>query len=193
MHPETEVIAAYVEGTLSPDEMSILEAHLAECAECRGVATDASLLIREEIRRRRWLVAAPAMTIAAAAALAFFVIFPPSDDGPLATDTERGGSDHASEAMPAIVALLPEAGASIRPDSVRFSWHSASPEALYRFALTDSAGRSVWETTTPDTTLQLPAELRLASGRHYFWYVDALLPDGTEASTGLEEFRTRGR
>lgn len=193
MHPEIEDIAAYVEGTLPPEERTVLEAHLAECSDCRLVATDASLLVRDEIRRRRWVVAVPAAAVAAAAALALFVILPLGEDGAPATNAIRAGSDRAREALPVVAVVSPEARVSLNPDSVRFVWRSAAPEAFYRLVLTDGAGAAVWETTTSDTIAQLPPEIRLADDQHYFWYVDALLPNGTEASTGVEEFRTSGR
>lgn len=192
-HPQNEDVAAYVEGGLPPAERTVLEAHLAECPECRRVATEAALLLRHEAQRRRWVVAAPAAALAAAAALALFVILPGGENGVPATGTTRAGPEGSPEALPVIGIVLPDAQVPIHPDSVRFVWQSAAPGALYRLAVTDSAGGGVWETSTPDTTVHPPPETRLEAGHRYFWYVDALLPDGSEASTGVEEFRTRGR
>ena len=192
-HPRNEDVAAYVEGGLTPAERTAFEAHLAECLECRRVATEAALLLGEEARRRKWVVAAPAAALAAAAALALFVILPAGEHGPPVRDTMRSGSDRGLESLPAVEITLPVAENSVQPDSVRFVWRRAAPEALYRLAVTDSAGGRVWETTTSDTTAGIPSDLGLEAGRRYFWYVDALLPDGTEASSGVEEFRTRAR
>lgn len=190
-HPQNEDVAAYVEGGLSPEERTVLEAHLAECPECRRVATEAALLLREEARRRKWIVAAPAAALGAAAALALFVILPAGDDGVPTTATTRAGREGGREALPAIGIVLPDAR-PIHPDSVRFAWKSAAPGAFYRLAVTDSAGGAVWETTTSDTAADPPPEVDLEGDHGYFWYVDALLPDGSEASTGVQEFRTRG-
>lgn len=192
-HPQNEDVAAYVEGGLPPAERTLLEAHLAECPECRRVATEAALLLREEARRRKWVVAAPAAALAAAAALALFVILPADENDVPATATTRAGAEEDHEALPVIRIVLPDAQVPIHPDSVRFVWRKAAPDALYRLAVTDSAGGPVWETTTADTTAGPPLEVGLEADHRYFWYVDALLPDGSEASTGVEEFRTRGR
>ena len=189
----TELLSDRLKGLLSPEDEQALEAHLAECLECRRVATEAALLLGEEARRRKWVVAAPAAALAAAAALALFVILPAGEHGPPVRDTMRSGSDRGLESLPAVEITLPVAENSVQPDSVRFVWRRAAPEALYRLAVTDSAGGRVWETTTSDTTAGIPSDLGLEAGRRYFWYVDALLPDGSEASSGVEEFRTRAR
>ena len=132
-HPRNEDVAAYVEGGLAPAERATLEAHLAECPECR----------------RKWVVAAPAAAIAAAAALALFVILPAGENGVPATATTRAGPEGDRDALPAIGIVLPDARIPVYSDSVRFVWKSAAPDALYRLAVTDSAGGAVWE-AVPD-------------------------------------------
>src|SRR5687767_6337952 len=73
--PDAELLAAYVDGTLTPAERTKIEMHLIECAECRDVVGGAVALtevIPAPIRvtpRRRWLAAAGALVAAAAAAL----------------------------------------------------------------------------------------------------------------------------
>lgn len=73
---------------------------------------------------------------------------------------------------------------------LRFVWRSAGPAATYRLTLTDPSGAPVWTSSAPDTAVVLAETVKLEGGRAYFWYVDALLPDGRSATTGVQQFRT---
>jgi hypothetical protein len=187
MHPDTVNIAAYVEGRLSDAEQVSLEAHLAGCAECRDLATGAATLLRGEARRHRWVAGGAA--IAAAAVIVLLVSLPAGDSGPV-PDVMRDGP--AAEGMAAVTVVGPDAGQPVHPDSVVFAWRSVASEALYQLSVTDGAGGAVWETMTAETTV-LPPAGTFESDRRYLWYVDAQLPDGNVASTGLKEFRTGTR
>jgi anti-sigma factor ChrR (cupin superfamily) len=43
--PDSEMLAAYADGNLTPEELSLIEAHLAVCANCRKTIV---LVIRSE-------------------------------------------------------------------------------------------------------------------------------------------------
>jgi hypothetical protein len=109
--------------------------------------------------------------------------------GPLpdAARLRPGGDPTGREGVASVEALLP--GVEATADSLRFVWRPVASDGLYLFVLTDTAGQTVWEGRTPDTTLVLPASVALQPGGRYLWLVDALLRDGRMASTGPREFR----
>jgi len=72
--------------------------------------------------------------------------------------------------------------------SVRFLWHSAGQNVQYRLTVTNQRGDIVWSFGTADTAAVLPASMRVQSGNPYFWYVDALLPDGRSATSRVQRF-----
>jgi CHAT domain-containing protein len=61
-HPRVETMAAFVEGTLAPEEVKTVANHLRDCSECRDVVSGAAEFERHEARvpgnRRWWLAAA---------------------------------------------------------------------------------------------------------------------------------------
>jgi tetratricopeptide (TPR) repeat protein len=47
-HPDAEQLASYIERSLDPGQRSEVEAHLAECEDCRRVVVDSADLLAEE-------------------------------------------------------------------------------------------------------------------------------------------------
>lgn len=84
-HPGPNDLAAFAEGTLGGKEYQVVEAHLAECAECRDTFLIATEMIDSEavlpapvpIQRPMWV---PAAIFAAAAAVAGVVFLSPAGD-----------------------------------------------------------------------------------------------------------------
>lgn len=187
-HPGSEEIVAYLEGGLPPPERSSIEAHLAECRPCRREATEVGLFLRGRRRRRTRRVAATAAAAAIAAVVALVIVAPwKADDSVSTVLRTRPG---AEEGLPRIEALMPVQDEVVSVDSIRFGWRPVAADAFYRLTVMDDAGGPVWEATTPDTLLAPPSSAPLEAGRRYFWYVDAALPDGGEATTGVRGFRT---
>lgn len=72
-HPDPERLASYIERSLHPAQRSEVEAHLADCEDCRRVVMDsADLLAEEQPRSRKYNVYALG-GLAAAAVLIFAV------------------------------------------------------------------------------------------------------------------------
>lgn len=189
-HPRSEEIAAYAERRLAPADREAIEDHLAECTACRREATEVALFLRDCRRsRKRWLVAAP--VAAAAAAVVLLLVLPVGERGGGDADRLRSGPPGGAEALPSIEAVTPEEGSVVAADSVRFVWRSAGPDAMYRLAIMDETGETVWELSTADTVAVPAPRVGFEGGRTYYWYVDALLADGAEASTGARELRIR--
>lgn len=184
-HPDGEQVAAYVERKLTSAEREELEAHLAECADCRREVAEVTLFLRRERSgRRRWLI--PSLATAAAAALLLIVVRAGDVDDPGGTRFREFGE---AEALPAIEAVSPAPEAVLPPGEESFTWRAAGADAFYRLTVATEEGGVVWREETADTSASLPADIRLAPGRTYYWFVDALLPDGREATTGVRRFR----
>src|SRR3990172_6861420 len=65
-HPEARVLAAYLDGALKDADRSLVEAHLAGCAECRFEVAAVAQLVRTVPQPRRvavGLAAAPLLAL----------------------------------------------------------------------------------------------------------------------------------
>jgi CHAT domain-containing protein len=68
-HPEAQVMAAFVDGTLAPNEIAAVANHLRDCSDCRTVVSETARFEREEEsaarpRRNVWWLAAAAVIVA---------------------------------------------------------------------------------------------------------------------------------
>lgn len=188
-HPESGELAAYIEGRLPSPERSRLEEHLAECRDCRRQATGAGLLLRGEARRQKKLAG---IVIAAAAVVAALFVWTPGDAPLPVQETFRSGSEAAPPSETRIEIVSP-GSRPVVSDSVVFSWRQVTEDTLHRLSVAEPTGAPVWEVTTSDTIARPPADVVFEPGGRYLWYVDALLPDGGTATTGVQELRIRPR
>ena len=181
-HLTPEMIAAYLGQEVSGEERQAVQQHLLTCKECRVDLAEASQLGREGHRVRWMAVGLPA---AAAAVLAVVLLGPATRDAIDDTPLLRG---EQAEGTVRFEAVSPINGAEVSRDSLLFRWRSEGAQAHYVMTLTDENGDIVWTTGTSDTTLGLPRDVGLVSGRTYFWYVDALLEGARSSTTGVQEF-----
>ena len=182
-HLESSEVAAYLDRALARADRGRVEAHLADCDECRREVIEVSRLRHTSASRRRWLFFAPA---AAAAAILIIVFARPADTpgpGPLLRD---GGE----EPVLTVSLVTPTDSATVEGRAVVFTWRSAGSGVSYRVTLTDQRGDVVWSGAASDTTARVPGS-QLREGRPYFWYVDALLPDGRSVTSGVRRFTAR--
>jgi putative zinc finger protein len=180
-HLDASLVAAYVDGRAGSADVARIEAHLADCADCRREVIEVRRLLPGGTRRWRWSAAA---ALAAAAVLLLVVGRPGGPHAPTGSSTRSG---HTESLAPAI--LAPVDGATMPGSTARFVWHSVSGAAAYRLTLTDERGDVVWTTESTDTGAAPPPTIRLSSGRTYYWSVDVLLRDGRSATTGFHGFR----
>lgn len=174
-------IAAYVDGVASPLERRRIEEHAADCPECGEEILAAAHAVRPKRGLRR-----AGMSIALAAGLATLLFLRPgSTDLRQTPPAFRDGG----QAPVRVQVLSPADRATVGSGETRFVWRPAAAEASYTFQITNEIGDVLWEGQTPDTTLDLARHLLLRRGQRYFWRVDALLPDGTEAGSGAHELR----
>jgi len=187
-HLTAEDVAAFLDRRIAPVERNGVEAHLADCQQCREeVAAVKRLLVARPISRP--LVLAP-IGLAAAAALVLFMLNT-NRVGPGASTERLRTPVVPAEASQQIAVRSPADGDTIGTGTPAMLWSAVAGEPTYRLTLTDASGQPVWTTTTTDTSVALPPNVVLKSRKTYFWYVDALRADGRAASTGVRRFTTR--
>lgn len=186
-HPDAREIAAYLDDRLPEAEKDRLQAHLAECEECREEMVELVELIEvhEQGGRRRWTI--PALLAAAAAAVALLVIVPTVREDVEAPTAFRGAEEAAErEAVREISVVAPASDRAVARAGLVFAWEPVGEDASYQLTVTDSAGVPVWSAETDGTRLAPPENAGLEPGGTYLWYVDAVLADGTTATTGVQ-------
>jgi len=98
-HPDAEQLAEYTDGVLTGDARAQIEAHLADCADCRDVVTDTRAFVIEDGEPiavdggsgrvltfpTRWVVVGAGLAAAAAVVLAVY-LRPANNVGPAVAD-----------------------------------------------------------------------------------------------------------
>ena len=179
-HLESGEVAAYLDNALAPSDRSRIEAHAAECDECRAEMIEAASLLRTRPRVRRWYV--PAGVAVAAAAAVVLVLWTRPAGGPAESSGYREPVVTTSVA-PAIVAPRGTAAAAHQ-----LVWTAVPRADRYRLTLFDETGSVVWETQTTDTTALLPDRVRVRTGRSYLWKVEAQTGWNRWVASDLVEF-----
>ena len=72
---------------------------------------------------------------------------------------------------------------------VRFAWEPAGAGVTYTFELVDDRGNRLVSQQTTERELALPADVRLASGRTYYWSLRGADRAGSPAAYRATEFR----
>ncbi len=190
-HLNTGEIAAYVDQAVSTAERERIEAHLATCDDCTEEVAfivktlDAAAEPTSGARRPLILVAAGI----AAAVLAGSLII-----GALGTQRDgdrvlRDSPEAVETGEPTAVRVVaPAEAGTVDIGRATFSWRAAEPGAAYNLTVTDEGGDVVWTGSTRDTAIVLTTQVVLDPGETYFWYVDAILPDGRTLSSGVRSF-----
>ena len=189
-HITVEELAAYFDGRAAPAARATVIAHLAECRTCRAEANAVRVMLANTpaARGRRWAFAGKAL----AAGLALALLPRLWSDMRRAPDTMRAPvAVPASGTTLAIAVLFPSDSALVSTPSVEIAWQPVGVDAVYRVTVQDTTGGVVFTTTTPNTTVSLPASLTLPAGQRYFWSIDARLADGRNASSGVRRVSIR--
>jgi hypothetical protein len=198
-HPTESVLAAFLDGTLGAPERAGVEAHLECCTECRQALADAvEVLDASEVepsapsvptstrRRRRVPVLAIGMALAASIAGVAVLRRAPQSAGDVELGTRNATPSALDERIPLLPVIAPVNGAERVNEHPTFTWRSTRADR-YSFRLLSEEGAVVWSRETTDTTIVLPADVRLERGRSYFWRVDALAA-GIVASARAQRF-----
>jgi|SRR5690348_603429 len=193
-HLTSDELAGYLDRRLDAPSLARLEAHMAECAECRAEVVDVSALL-ESARG----VAAPARTVrvtrrtaltwlAAAGVVAIACL-------PLLQRAVRSVDDssrvRAAKATPARIEIVGPREGLVSALAVVFTWRPVEGTSTYRLTLTDSSGTALFNAVTSDTSVAPPADVAIRRGSSYLWYVDGLTSDGRTLSSGVHSFSTQ--
>jgi anti-sigma factor RsiW len=184
-HLPAEDLAAYLSRGQHAPAFQRVQAHLADCAECRQEAAHIARVVRAETRGRmlRWTGAGGA----AAAAVLVLAVWAGGHRRAPDTDITRGPAGSPVEAA-ALAPLAPLGEVSPAASQLAFAWRSVAGVVEYRLTLSNATGGTLWRRATTDTTLVLPLEVSLARGVSYYWYVDALVAAGGSVTSGAREF-----
>lgn len=184
-HLSATDLAGYLGGGGAPADRARIQAHLAQCAECRDDAVATTRILGAE-RRARAIRRAVVAAAAVAAVLVLVLVTRPAPT-PIDQPTTRGlGSGASSE--PQVRALSPIGGVPLGAGPTSFIWRSIPGALEYRLTVTDANGKVLWTRRAQDTTLTPPLEVPLGRGIAYYWFVDALLPGGRSVTSGAQEF-----
>ena len=187
-HLDYDDLAAYLDNAMSAEDRERVEAHLSMCDECRAEATAASAAISSvpslgTRRIRPWRL----IGIAAAAGLIIVA----------GTTLTRGSGNREAvrdastvKVQPTVTVVTPDDGRQLGNDR-KLTWRSVSAESSYRVTLGDDSAQPIYSVTVQDTSIVVPASVPLASGKKFFWYVDAIRPDGVTATSGLKAFTVK--
>ena len=177
-----DVLLALVEGRAAETEAMQALRHVAACGSCRAdldllrSAADAGRGLR-----RRYVpalsVAASLVVLAGAAAVWRSVVWRPE---PL-----RGGDQG--------VPLLRPSGDVAAAGPLVLMWRALPHATRYEVEVVDARGRVLFSASTRDTTAPVPNRAGVVPGTDYYWWVQALLDDGTEPQSRAQHFRVRQR
>lgn len=181
-HLDPHDVVAYLERTLSQSDRARVEAHLAACEDCSNEIAEVWRLWRPGVKPTSWLP----IGLAAAAVIAVVVLLRPAGNRAEmpAADVLRG-----SERASAVITVAPADSAVVQGQPV-LVWRPVPGATGYRVTLSREDGDSLWTGSSSDTTAAVPAGVALGRSARYFWYVDALLPDGQSLTSGIHEFTT---
>jgi anti-sigma factor RsiW len=174
---EPHEVAGYVAGSLDPDVRARIETHLSDCEPCAAEVADVVRLRRKTGSPIRWV----GIAAAAAAMIAVVVVSRPSSRPVVGTTpVVRGdtGTSTVSMVQPANDAALPEPPV--------FVWRAVPGATAYRITVSRADGDSVWTASLPDTTARAPGSSLAADT--YYWYVDAILADGSSRAGTPQRF-----
>ena len=197
--PDEHQIAAYVDGTLTPERGEQLELHLADCDACLALV---GILSRDRVpaslepvpertlerARRLARTARPAAKryaqyVAAAAALVLSIsvllnVSQRTGDGlesPPPPDTRAVRK--ATIAPPSVQVLSPGAGVTVPASGLIVRWAAVPGTHYYEVRVVTDSGDIVVAERVTGTEWHPPGRLALHPGAEYFVHVDAFLSE----------------
>ncbi|HEX6574871.1 MAG TPA: zf-HC2 domain-containing protein [Gemmatimonadaceae bacterium] len=186
-HLSSEELSAYLTNSLNAAERENVERHLTVCAECRSELIEGQRAIASAPPAKKVSRSWFALAGLAAAAAVLIMVWPKGEIGRSPQHIER--ISPPSTIAPSVSIVSPASDAVLDASTRTFTW-KRDDGSSYRVTITDQAGRPVWSQATQDTTVALPDSIRLAADSRYFWYVDALRPDGRSVTSGINSFHT---
>jgi len=182
-HPDPQQQAKYLDDGCTGLERAAIEAHCALCAECRVELLESYQVLRTApgaTALRRPLYFVPL----AAAAVMTALLLPRVHQPGAVVDREPG-----VVTAPAPVPATPTGDVSTLTE---LTWTRVPGADAYQPTVFDSAGTVLWTTVVSDTTAVVPASLRRATARDYYWTVRARTGWDRWVTSSLTRFRIVG-
>jgi len=181
-----ERILDLVEGRGGEEErLATLDAVMADEESAKEFELLRSLAANRPATRATW-ARRSYIVLCLAAAAAVLVVAAPVMRSAFNRPTESPARSGAQAAVP----LLPPIEASQRT-SRRFVWRPVAGARSYVVEVLTAAGTPVFTTHTADTTMTLPADVRLEPGLEYRWWVSSELLDGTQRRSAFRRLIVR--
>ena len=178
-----ERILAVVEGVGSDAErVATLDAVLANPSMARELELLRAIGANRPRARAPWVIT-PLLLAAAAAVL--FVAIPAVRD-----EIRISQPEPLRDAAQAAMLIAPPQMASAE-ESRTFRWRAAPGGRAYALEILTAAGTPVFTTRTRDTTVTLPADVRLAPGAEHWWWVATEFDDGTQRRSPFRRLMVR--
>lgn len=182
-HVQLDQVVRYVRGSLEPEEHAQVQRHLSTCTRCLHEVADVVRLSRPAARRAWWRQYGPAAGLAAALVLVVWTT---------RTTAPDGASTTRDEPVAGAAAPRPLVPIATGDGAVTFRWSPVSKADRYRLVLFDSAGSTMFERESAETTLVLPDSVPLAPGALYLWKIEAETSWDRWVSSELVRFRPAG-
>lgn len=213
---EQDLMARYVAGRLSDDDVEALESHYLTCAHCytelrltvgiRDTVPEARstrvLELDIDAGHKAWgrarriglagtriprrVTVGAAVALASAAVLTLMVLRPVHVTN-TPTDIHR---DERSNSTPVPQLQAPVGGVIAAGE---FRWSPVAAADLYRVTLYDASSVVVWEGESPEPRVAFPAEIRLETGATYLWEVAARVDWNRWVRSSMAQFEIHER
>jgi hypothetical protein len=179
-------IVALVEGTGSETErLTTLDAVMADEESAKEFELLRSIAANRPHKRSTG-VRQPYVLTSLALAAAVMIVAIPSIRSAFAPKTEEPSRNVSQGA----ILLLPPTEAT-PASSRKFEWHSVRGAQDYVVEILTAGGTSVFSTRTADTTITLPANVRIEASTEYRWWVVSELSDGTQRRSAFRRLMVR--
>ena len=210
--PDEHWIAAYVDGTLQPDEAQQLELHLADCDACIALvgllsrersATELAPVSETDLARARrlakpapepWKRHAPWWAAAAMVLVSVPVLVHLSQLENGGSEPENAPAERVTRAVepghPPFEVLYPRAGMTVDPQRLSVRWTEIEGSDYYDVRIVSESGDLVVEQRVTETEWRPANPLILDPGAEYFVHVDAYPAEGKAVGSSHVPFRT---
>jgi anti-sigma factor RsiW len=207
--PPEQRIAAFVDGALSAAERAELQHHVDRCAACFDLLATLSAQVQQPVPtveqtlreaalgRHRQLARAyrTVPALAAAAALVVAVVWwrQPAGDRmvPLTTVATQAPADSGTRSFGSggVHVEQPVDGDLIN-GKPEVRWSAPTDAVAFEIIVTSSAGDVLWQRRVPGTSRSARVEVDLPSGKPYYLWVAAFLPENRRLASNVVKVHT---
>lgn len=208
MHATEADIVLYLEDKLSVGEAERMKRHFSECHDCREqlvvILRLPSVIESAEAPPLDGRILAEAEKLIASSTRPALLSFSDSMAGRFAIAAmvllAVGVSYYAlrerslpsrfrdrAAVLPTLLVVPPD-GAMLKQTRPTLSWSTMKNSVGYRITLYRENGTALWEGASNDSTILVPPEVALQTGKTYLWRVESFFPDRSIYESKLNAF-----